>query len=124
MADRVIATGVTLRCVTAAAPAGDALELTAEVWAEVEQKGEPDRFRVGGNFMYAELSLGEDPTRSLIDIAYEQRELNLGGILGDLRIGGADVTRFECYAAPFRVELDESLRELLSGTWDERDPWR
>jgi hypothetical protein len=120
MPDGVVQTGVTLRCAAEAEATGGALEVTAEVWADIEQEGE--RFRVGGNFMGGELAAREDPTRSLIDLAYEQRDLNLGCILGDLRIGGADVTRFECYAAPFRVELDDGLRAALAGRWDERDP--
>jgi hypothetical protein len=61
-------------------------------------------------------------TKPLIELALEQRELNLGTAFGDARIAGADVTRFECYAAPFRVELDDRLRAVLGGTWDERDP--
>ena len=124
MADRVIQTGVTLRCAPGADPAGEEIEVTAEVWAEVEEDGQHGPVRVGGNFMHSWVLLREDPTSQLMEIAHEQRELNLGCILGDLRIGGADVTRFECYAAPFRVELDDDLREQLSGTWDEREPRR
>jgi hypothetical protein len=116
----VIETGVTLRCETAAPVHGQALELAAEVWVEVEQDGV--RWRTGGQTTFGELVLGEDPTRSLIDLALIQREMNLGSAFGDARIAEADVTRFECYSAPFRVELDEGLRTVLTGTWDERDP--
>jgi hypothetical protein len=98
------------------------VEVTAEVWAEVVREAATEPERVGGNFMYGDVVLREDPTRRRTELAYAQRELNLGSILGDLRIGGADITRFEYYAAPLRIELDSELRELLSGTWDERDP--
>ena len=120
MTDRVIETGVTLRCESASPVHGQALEFSAEIWVEVEQDGL--RSRTGGQTTFGELVLGEDPTRPLIDLALLQRETNLGSAFGDARIAGADVTRFECYSAPFRVELDEGLRTVLSGTWDERDP--
>ena len=124
MTDRVTQTGVTLRCAPLVPRTHDEIEVTAEVWAEVEQEGEPVPIRVGGNYMHAELTLGQDPTRQLMEIAYAQRDGNLGSILGKLRLRDVDVTRFECYSAPFRVELGEDLRDLLSGSWDERDPDR
>jgi hypothetical protein len=43
--------------------------------------------------------------------------MNLGPAFGDARIAGADVTRFECYSAPFRIELGADLRAILAGTW-------
>jgi hypothetical protein len=91
------------------------------VWIEVEQDGE--RIRNGGPVCSGLLLvLGEDPTRSLVDLAMQQRDTNLGTVLGDVRIAGADVTRFECYSAPFHIELDDALRDILAGSWDERDP--
>jgi hypothetical protein len=118
--DRVLQTGVTLRCETSQPTRGEDLEFSAEIWVEVEQDG--SRARHGGQITFGELVLGEDPTRPLIELALDQREQNLGTAFGDARIAGVDVTRFECYSAPFRVELDEGLREVLGGTWHERDP--
>lgn len=66
--------------------------------------------------------LGEDPTKPLIDLALGHREQNPGTALGDARIEGADVTRFECCSAPFQVEFDDEFRAILAGTWDEREP--
>ena len=120
MTDRVMETGVTLRCEPAGPVHGHALEFSAEVWVEIEQDGV--RSRTGGQTAFGELVLGEDPTSPLINLALLQREDNLGCAFGDARIAGADVTRYECYSAPFRVELDEGLRTVLTGTWDERDP--
>jgi hypothetical protein len=120
MPDRVVQAGVTLRCETAEPVPGGPLEVSAEVWVEVECDGE--RFRTGGQTALGELVLGEDPTTPLIELALDQRETNLGDAFGDARIAGADVTRFEVYSAPFRVVLDEGLRAVLAGTWRERDP--
>lgn len=47
---------------------------------------------------------------------------HLGDVLGDLRIAGEDVTLFEVYTAPFRIELTPGFMKLRSGRWDERDP--
>jgi hypothetical protein len=94
--------------------------VSAEVWVEAERDGV--RSRYGGQTAFGGLVLGDDPTKRLIELALQQRELNLGTAFGDARIAGADVTRFECSAAPFRVELDDRLRAVLAGTWDERDP--
>jgi hypothetical protein len=118
--DRVVQTGVTLRCEAPEPAHRQELGISAEVWVEVERDGV--RSRHGGQTAFGELVLGEDPTKPLIELALQQRELNLGTAFGDARIAGADVTRFECYAAPFRVELDDELRVVLGGTWEERDP--
>jgi ATPase subunit of ABC transporter with duplicated ATPase domains len=42
--------------------------------------------------------------------------------LGDLRIGGSETTRWEFYAAPFRIELADDLRERLRMSWEDREP--
>jgi hypothetical protein len=118
--DRVVETGVTLRCETPRPLRGEKLEVSAEGWVEVERDG--GRSRHGGQTAFRDLVLGEDPTKPLIELAFDQREENLGTAFGDARIAGADVTRFECYSAPFRVVLDEYLRAVLADTWDERDP--
>lgn len=120
MADRCVQTGVTLRLKSPAPARGQPLAVSAELWVDVESDG--GRWRHGGQWAFGEFRLGEDPTNPLIDLAFAQRENNLGGLLGDLRREGVDVTRFECYSAPFRVELDAQLRAVLAGTWTERDP--
>ncbi len=56
-----------------------------------------------------------DPTSELLRIAQEARELHLGDLLGDLRIGGYAITRFDFHAAPFRIELSPDLRDRLPG---------
>jgi hypothetical protein len=116
----MVESGVKLGCETPEPARGQELEISVEVWVEVERDGV--RSRHGGQMAFGELVLGEDPTKPLIELALDQREQNLGTAFGDARIAGADVTRFECYSAPFRVELDEELRAVLVGTWDERDP--
>lgn len=52
----------------------------------------------------------------------DARDGHLGDLLGDLRIGGSDTTRWEFYAAPFRIELGDDLRERLRGSWEGREP--
>ena len=118
--DRVVQTGVTLRREARRSARGEVLKVAAEVWVEIERGGV--RSRHGGQTGFGEIVLGHDPTGPLVELALQQRESNLGTAFGDARIAGADVTRFECYAAPFRMELDEELRAALSGSWDERDP--
>ena len=54
-------------------------------------------------------------------LAYDFRD-DLGVIVGDLRIHGDDVTRFEVYWAPFRIQLTERLARHLTGKWRYRDP--
>ena len=58
-------------------------------------------------------------TTQLVEQAMQQRDGNLGNLVGDLRMNGIDVTRWEVYAAPFRIELHP---DLLDGTWRERAP--
>jgi hypothetical protein len=120
MPHRVVETGVILRAESVGTSDGHPLEVSAEIWIDIDHEGETLRF--GGQTAFGDLPLGEDPTKPLIDLALSQRDMNLGSALGDARIGGFDITRFECYAAPFRIELDDQLRSVLSGTWDERDP--
>jgi hypothetical protein len=93
----------------------------AEVFAEFGEDGHRSRFggivRSGGA-----VSLSGDPTTSLLEFAHLARELDLGDLLGDLRIRGSDLTRFEFYAAPFHVDLAQDLRERLEGSWRGRAP--
>lgn len=71
---------------------GQKLPIAAEVFVDY---GAGREERVGGNFMTATVRLDADPTTDLVNAAHSQRELNLGTLLGDLRIAGEDVTRFE-----------------------------
>ena len=129
MAERVLGTGVELRLRTADAYAalerGDdpgEVAIEAQVFTDVADDGR--RYRVGGVTAWSEgwvLASGFDPTSALVAIADEMRE-NLGDLLGDMRRGGCDVTRFEFYASPFRIELDDPLREALGDRWNERPP--
>jgi hypothetical protein len=67
------------------------------------------------------VSLAADPTSALLRIAKEARS-HLGDLLGDLRIGGCDITRFEFHATPHRIELASDLRDRLAASWHERPP--
>jgi hypothetical protein len=101
------------------APSGE-VRVEVEPFAELDVNGECRR--LGGGFGFATLALCGDPTTELIAAAHTERELNLGNLLGDMRISGFDVTRFELYSAPFRIELTDELREELAGTWASRNP--
>jgi hypothetical protein len=57
-----------------------------------------------------ELDLGVDPIKPLLEIAHESREWHLPDLLGDLRAGGTLVSRWDFYAAPFRIQLSEELQ--------------
>jgi hypothetical protein len=130
MGERVVGTGVELRLPSrpdehdqhAAPPAGE-IPVVAQVFVEVEDVGR--RYRVGGTTVLSSgygIAPGSDPTTDLVRIAYETREEHLGDLLGDMRMGGCDVTRFEFYAAPFEIELAAPLREALAGSWRDRPP--
>jgi hypothetical protein len=54
--------------------------------------------------------------------ARDARDTHLGDLLGDLRIGGCDVTRFEFHAAPCHIELADELYDLLAASWREHPP--
>ena len=131
MAEVLLGTGVELRLPRRAfdesedPPAVD--EETSEVFVEVEVFADLEehgrRYRMGGTVgRGAAVSLSGDPTTSLLEIAHDARELQLGNLLGDLRISGSDLTRFEFYAAPFHVELAHDLRKRLEGSWRGRPP--
>ena len=69
-------------------------------------------YRVGGVQGYGELVLDrdEDVTNALLAIAHELRETNHGTLFGDLRM---DISRWDFYAAPFRIELADDLRRTI-----------
>jgi hypothetical protein len=129
VAERVVGTGVELSLVSA--DAYEALErgsvlgdvaIEAQLFTDVDDDGR--RYRVGGGTVRSGgwvLPAASDPTTVLVAIAKEMREY-LGDLLGDMKRGGCDVTRFEFYASPFHIELDEALQEALRKRWKERPP--
>src|SRR4051812_27080560 len=126
MSNRLVGTGVVLRRPQRQAweaaqpqavdPASGELMVEIQIFAELEASGR--KGRIGGSTDRAAISATEDPTKRLVDLAEEARELHLGPLLGDLRIAGCDLTRFEFYSAPFRIELAADLRSALVGLWD------
>ena len=106
-----------------AVPPAREIPVVAQVFAEVEDGAR--RYRVGGTTVLSAgfgIAPGSDPTTALVRIAHETREEHLGELLGEIRMGGCDVTRFEFYAAPFKIELAAPLREALAGSWRDRPP--
>jgi hypothetical protein len=129
MAETVVRTGVELRLARSLAdrPPARSTEkpgevmLAVQVFVDLDNEG--SRSRVRGTVTAGEaVPLSEDPTRALVRIAQEARDMHLGDLLGDVRRGGCDVTRFEFYATPFQIELADDLRERLTESWRERPP--
>lgn len=83
--------------------------------------GRIDRWH-GSTGYYGGPPVRTDPTSALLEVAMSERANNLGGILGDLRREGYDITRWEFWALPFRIDLSAGLRASLTGRWKERDP--
>jgi hypothetical protein len=92
-------------------------------FATVEYEGRVER---EGGFpqTVGSVPVDKEPTRRLLEIAYAYRDEHSGDLLGDLRRGDLDVIPWEFYAAPFAIELGDTLRERLSGSWQRRDPRR
>lgn len=92
-------------------------------FAEVEIDGASERrpgSAHGGDDLDAEIFDGAgDPTTVLVEAGRRTHEL-LGNLLGDLRREGHDITRWEIYAAPFRIELTDEVRDLLGSRLPER----
>jgi hypothetical protein len=108
------------RVEAAAYDRGELIHVGWHVFADLEDDGR--RVRVGGSWGWERpIKLDEDPTSALNEIVEGER-YHLGDLLGDLRIGDMDVTRWEFYAAPFKVELSPKLQERLAGTWREHPP--
>lgn len=63
----------------------------------------------------------EDPTTALIAVAHANHEF-LGEVVGDMRMAGHDVTRWEVLAAPFAVHLEPALADRLAAAWSPRAP--
>lgn len=96
--------------------------IAAQSFAEVLDNGRRKKWPSGSTSFYDLPPRDTDPTTGLLGMAYGERQ-NLGGLLGDLRrANDYDITRWEFYALPFRVELRPELFEHLRGTWKERDP--
>jgi len=120
VAVRVLGTGTRIDVADDQSGVAD-LTVQVEPFAELEVDGAARRY--GGGHGFAELELDTDPTTQLVEAAHIQRELNLGNLLGDMKIGARlDITRFELYSAPFRIELTDRLRAHLAGRWKGRDP--
>ena len=115
---KLLGTGIAL---SLAGEEDECVALRLQTFADIEADGEPVRV-LGTYGERAEVGTAEDPTTALVGAAHEYREGHLGDILGDLRRDGADITRFEFYAAPFRIELAADLRDRLKGLWNEREP--
>jgi hypothetical protein len=88
-----------------------ATELTMQVFADLKDGDE--QFRVGGPMLMTEFVPGENVTSQLLEETRFVRDNNLGDVLGDLRRNHIRVSRWDFYAAPFHVELDDELRRLV-----------
>jgi len=86
----------------------------AEARAFIDFTDGVEEYRILGPIMSSprEIEVGPDPTSRLIEIANETRE-EAYLLVGDVRIHGVSATRWEAYAAPSRIELDEALSALL-----------
>jgi hypothetical protein len=101
-------------------PTSNGLRMEIEAFAEIDTDGETRRY--GAAFRPYELPGDGDPAAQLVDNVNKHRESDLGNHLADMKQSGLDVTRFELYSAPFRIELSDDLRAKLAGKWRERDP--
>lgn len=128
MPERLLRTGVVLRLPSShprdealpfSPPTPDRIDVEVQVFAELQHEGRTHR--IGGSFDGGTLDRTADPT-ALISLAQTAREIHLGDLFGDVRIGGCDVTRFEFYAAPFRIELSGELNDEFATVWERRAP--
>ena len=92
-----------------------AVVIKAQVFVDVKANGRVERVS-GTQWWPQEIWLDRDPTNQLIERAYDGR-FHLGDLYGDLWITGSGPSRWEFYAAPFRVELSAELREILRDSW-------
>ena len=92
---------------------GAEVPVECQVFADLERAGRVDR--VGGTrWGPVMLQKVDDMTNSLVEAAYEGRN-HLGDLFGDMRLAGLPFTRWELYSAPFRVEIDPALADVLDG---------
>lgn len=108
------------RLIRARVKRGEMIEVRAQEFVDFETADGRMRFR-GSSFGSA-IDVTTDPTIELLELG--QGEVRLNGPFSDLRRCDFDVTRWEYYAAPHRLELSDRLRERLAGTWKGRDPRR
>lgn len=108
-----LATGVALTY------AAESARLEAQVFVEVQADATDLRF-CGSIYTETLSQDGGDLINALVDAAHTARERHLGELLGDLRRAGVDVARWDFYAAPFRVEACDSLRNLVSAATPRR----
>jgi hypothetical protein len=88
---------------------GDTLLVDAQSF--VEYRDGDGWERMGGSVAGPdEVDVTVDPTKRLLEIAHESREWHLPDLLGDLRRNGVLVSRWDFYAAPFRIELSKELQ--------------
>lgn len=136
MTERLLRTGVALRLpsshpgeedLQSSRPASnqvkavpDQVEVEIQVFADLQD--ERGTHRVAGPVDGATVDRTADPTTGLIHLAQEARDLHLGDLLGDVRIRGCNVTRFELYFVPFHIELSSELNDEFARVWNGRRP--
>lgn len=101
---------------------GEIVFVSWHVFADLEDEGR--RFRVGGSFGgHSAIRLDEDPTTALLGVVENALDSgNLENLLDDLKLGDMNVTDFEFFAVPSKIEMSSKLHRALRGTWREREP--
>jgi hypothetical protein len=83
-----------------------------QVWAELKSDGAVHR--LGGTaWGPLEIPLDSDPTKQVIDAAYEGRNRHFGDLYGHLAMGSEDLSQWDLYSAPFRVEIADNMPARL-----------
>ena len=96
------------RAANARVERGELIAVRAQEFVDFETADGTNRWH-GASFGTA-IDPGGDPALALLELVDEAR---LNGPFGDLRRCGFDVTRWEYYSAPHRLELSERLRARL-----------
>ena len=115
MAVTIEATGVRLRLPMEhedglGAPQDGEVLVVAQAFAELRQDdGAPERWD-GASCFTRRVPTDRDPTLELLAAAEEAGPVE---VLGDLRIAGYGVSRWDVFRAPRRIELDPALDALL-----------
>jgi hypothetical protein len=108
------------RALDARVARGEMIRVRAQEFVEFDTAD--GRQRWGGSSFGTAIDATADPAVALLELA--QGDVRMNGPFGDLRRSGYDVTRWEYYAAPHRLELSAELSERLAGAWKERPPRR